>query len=141
LIHLNARTVPARKHGRTQEKSLAMWWSYWPTTWFLVAPLMMLACIAGMFVMMRGMHGRCRAGSPGVGIDLDRAGPHITGHFREEASSFEEHPAETLRRLDREQNDFRDSAERLATAKDKVEFDEFMTRLNAGTTSPPGPRP
>ena len=116
-----------------------MWWSYWPTTWFLFMPLMMVACMAGMFLMMRGMHGRYHPNSAGIGTDVARADPHLTAPFPEEASSFEEYRAETLRRLDREQTDFRDFAERLQSAKDKAEFDEFMAQLNARTTSPPGP--
>jgi Protein of unknown function (DUF2852) len=114
-----------------------MWWSYSPTIWFPVVPLMMLACMAGMCVMMRGMRGRYRAGSAGTGIDVACTGPHLTAHFPEGTSLFEEYPAETLRHLDQEQKDFRDVAEPLGTVKDKVEFDEFMARLNARTTSPP----
>lgn len=97
-----------------------MWWSFWPTTWFLLAPLMMLVCVAGMFVMMRGMHGR------------SHPGPHASAHLPERTLPVEEYPAETLR-LNQEQNDFRDTAERLETARDKAEFDDFMAGLNART--------
>jgi Protein of unknown function (DUF2852) len=62
---------------------------------------------------------------------------HRPAHFPEGTTPFKEYPAETVRRLDQEQKDFRDVAEPLGSVKDKVEFDEFLARLNAGTTSPP----
>jgi hypothetical protein len=41
--------------------------------------------------------------------------------------AFDEYRAETLRRLEEEQQEFRDFLDRLRHAKDKAEFDEFMT--------------
>jgi hypothetical protein len=112
-----------------------MWWSYWPTTWFLFMPLMMVACMAGMFLMTRAMHGRHHPNSAGIGPGIARTGERLTAP--EEALPFEEYRAATLRRLDREQADFRGFAEGLRTAKDKAEFDEFMARLDARATPPP----
>ena len=40
--------------------------------------------------------------------------------------AFDEYRAETLRRLEEEQKEFRDFLERLRMAKDKAEFDQFM---------------
>ena len=40
--------------------------------------------------------------------------------------AFDEYRAETLRRLEEEQNDFSSFLERLRFAKDKAEFDQFM---------------
>ena len=40
--------------------------------------------------------------------------------------AFDEYRAETLRRLEDEQREFRDFLERLRFAKDKTEFDAFM---------------
>jgi hypothetical protein len=40
--------------------------------------------------------------------------------------AFDEYRAETLRRLEEEQREFRDFLERLRMAKDKSEFDQFM---------------
>lgn len=40
--------------------------------------------------------------------------------------AFDEYRAETLRRLEDEQRDFRDFLDRLRMAKDKAEFDQFM---------------
>lgn len=39
---------------------------------------------------------------------------------------FDEYRAETLRRLEEEQREFREFLERLRFAKDKTEFDQFM---------------
>jgi hypothetical protein len=40
--------------------------------------------------------------------------------------AFDEYRAETLRRLEEEQREFRDFLDRLRMAKDKSEFDQFM---------------
>jgi hypothetical protein len=40
--------------------------------------------------------------------------------------AFDEYRAETLRRLEDEQREFKDFLDRLRHAKDKAEFDEFM---------------
>ena len=41
-------------------------------------------------------------------------------------AAFDEYRAETLRRLEDEQKEFREYLERLRKAKDKEEFDQFM---------------
>ena len=48
-------------------------------------------------------------------------GPPSSGNH-----AFDEYRAETLRRLEEEQREFRDFLERLRFAKDKAEFDQFM---------------
>jgi hypothetical protein len=40
--------------------------------------------------------------------------------------AFDDYRAETLRRLEEEQREFKDFLERLRQAKDKAEFDQFM---------------
>ncbi|MFD2184296.1 DUF2852 domain-containing protein [Rhodoplanes azumiensis] len=40
--------------------------------------------------------------------------------------AFDDYRAETLRRLEEEQREFKDFLERLRMAKDKAEFDQFM---------------
>ena len=40
--------------------------------------------------------------------------------------AFDEYRAETLRRLEQEQQEFRDFLDRLRHARDKAEFDQFM---------------
>jgi hypothetical protein len=50
--------------------------------------------------------------------------------WRRSASSgnhaFDEYRAETLRRLEEEEREFREFLDRLRQAKDKAEFDQFM---------------
>lgn len=56
--------------------------------------------------------------------------------------AFDEYRAETLRRLEEEQREFKDFLERLRAAKDKSEFDQFMAdrrrRAVADAPSPQG---
>jgi hypothetical protein len=54
--------------------------------------------------------------------------------------AFDDYRAETLRRLEQEQQEFVDYLERLRRAKDKAEFDQFMADRRGGrpTGSPPG---
>src|SRR3954465_5997445 len=52
--------------------------------------------------------------------------------------AFDEHRTETLRRLEEKQREFRDFLDRLRFAKDKQEFDQFMTeRRNRQTSEAP----
>ena len=52
--------------------------------------------------------------------------------------AFDEYRTETLRRLEEEQKEFREFLERLRFAKDKTEFDQFMTeRRNRPESAPP----
>jgi len=55
-------------------------------------------------------------------------------------SAFDEYRAETLRRLEEEQREFKDFLERLRFAKDKTEFDQFMAQRRQhgpGDSAPP----
>jgi hypothetical protein len=52
--------------------------------------------------------------------------------------AFDEYREETLRRLEEEQREFRDFLDRLRFAKDKSEFDEFLSeRRNRPPEKPP----
>src|SRR5438105_6460392 len=53
--------------------------------------------------------------------------------------AFDEYRSETLRRLEEEQQEFRDFLERLRFAKDKTEFDQFMAERR--NRPEPGPAP
>lgn len=55
--------------------------------------------------------------------------------------AFDEYRAETLRRLEEEQKEFAAFLDRLRFAKDKAEFDQFMTERRQRPPSPPEPRP
>lgn len=57
-------------------------------------------------------------------------------------SAFDEYREETLRRLEDEEREFQEFLERLRFAKDRAEFDQFMSerksRSAPETSSPPG---
>ncbi len=55
--------------------------------------------------------------------------------------AFDEYRAETLRRLEEEQNEFREFLERLRQAKDKAEFDQFMADRRNRPQEPSSPPP
>jgi Protein of unknown function (DUF2852) len=68
----------------------------------------------------------------------------FAGWWNQQRSSgnraFDEYRAETLRRLEEEQREFREFLERLRQAKDKAEFDQFMAeRRNRDSASTPPP--
>jgi len=113
-----------------------MGWSYWPTIRLLLAPLVMLACIECMVFMMRAMHGQHRAGMALGDSGVAGARFPVPARFPEGQSVFEEHRADTLRRLDHEQEEFQGFLGRLRTAKDKGEFDRFMAERRARPSSP-----
>jgi Protein of unknown function (DUF2852) len=52
--------------------------------------------------------------------------------------AFDEYRAESLRRLEEEQREFKEFLDRLRHAKDKAEFDEFMSerRRRSDNTGP-----
>ena len=53
--------------------------------------------------------------------------------------AFDEYRVETLRRLEDEQKEFAAFLDRLRFAKDKAEFDQFMTELRQRPSAPPEP--
>jgi hypothetical protein len=53
--------------------------------------------------------------------------------------AFDDYRAETLRRLEEEQKDFGEFLDRLRFAKDKSEFDQFMTERRNRPADPPKP--
>jgi hypothetical protein len=55
--------------------------------------------------------------------------------------AFDEYRAETLRRLEEEQREFREFLDRLRFAKDKAEFDQFMAERRNRPQPPEPPQP
>lgn len=51
--------------------------------------------------------------------------------------AFDDYRADTLRRLEEEQREFREFLERLRAAKDKAEFDQFMADRRGRSSAPP----
>jgi hypothetical protein len=68
---------------------------------------------------------------------------HGRGHATSGNRAFDEYRAETLRRLEDEEREFREFLDQLRFAKDKVEFDQFLTnrRPPAPPASDPQPQP
>lgn len=52
-------------------------------------------------------------------------------------SAFDDYRAETLRRLENDQQEFQAFLERLRRAKDKAEFDQFMAERDRPSGAPP----
>ena len=55
--------------------------------------------------------------------------------------AFDEYRAETLRRLEEEQRQFKEFLDRLRHAKDKAEFDQFMAEMRRRSEGGPQPQP
>jgi hypothetical protein len=55
--------------------------------------------------------------------------------------AFDEYRAETLRRLEEEQKEFKDFLERLRHARDKAEFDQFMADRRTSREDGPAAQP
>src|SRR6185295_7075249 len=75
--------------------------------------------------------GRMRERMQGFGAPW--GGPPSSGNH-----AFDEYRSETLRRLEDEQREFRDFLDRLRFAKDKSEFDQFMSERR-NRPAPPAP--
>jgi Protein of unknown function (DUF2852) len=82
-----------------------------------------------------GVARRWQQRSPGNPSGWWSARPPSSGN-----RAFDEYRAETLRRLEDEQREFKEFLERLRHAKDKAEFDQFMAergRRSQGPTPQP----
>ena len=53
--------------------------------------------------------------------------------------AFDEYRMETMKRLEDEQREFQDFLQRLRFAKDKSEFDQFMSERRSGASNNPPP--
>jgi hypothetical protein len=100
-----------------------------------------LAYLIGSGRMGCGRHGNFgrwyRGGAEGFRDAANRwAGG---GPWRNESSgnrAFDEYRADTLRRLEEEQREFREFLDRLRLAKDKAEFDQFMAERRRRSEGP-----
>jgi uncharacterized protein DUF2852 len=85
--------------------------------------------------------GRWQANGNTRGFDWNSSG--WFGNRRHASSgnhAFDEYRAETLKRLEEEQKEFKEFLTRLRFAKDKAEFDEFLAerrRRSQGPDAPP----
>jgi len=97
----------------------------------IMMAVFMAACMAMMLFMMR------RHGQPGGhGAMLHFNAPFSSwrdiestaARGNQTSTAFEEYREQTLKRLEDEQIAFRSFLERLRLAKDRAEFDQFMTQ-------------
>jgi len=72
-------------------------------------------------------------------MKMERFGGFGSGFGSSGNSAFDDYRAETLRRLEDEQKEFKDFLGRLRFAKDRAEFDQFMSERRAHASEPPPP--
>lgn len=99
-----------------------------------------LALLAFLIGSGRMGHRNCRG--HWRGRIWDKGMREARGFWRREEPTtgnraFDEYRTDTLRRLEEEQREFQEFLDRLRYAKDKAEFDEFLT--NRRMTPPPSP--
>lgn len=70
------------------------------------------------------------------GFGFGGFGPPSSGN-----RAFDEYRVETLKRLEEEQHEFKDFLDRLRHAKDKEEFDQFMSQHRPRPTPPSDTQP
>ena len=129
-----------------------MWWNhyswsgeYWPMPRMFFGPVMMILFVATCFAILlfivrsATIHRNRATGAAGsmscCGTQLGPSLEHAAAQDIKNAnhspangsSAFDEYRAETLRRLEREQGEFQEFVEHLRMAKDKAEFDQFIT--------------
>ena len=106
---------------------------FWP------AGLAILAYLLWSGRMGCWKHGRGRW-YEAFGVERQGAAERWFGLGRRGAScgnrAFDEYRAETLRRLEEEQREFKEFLDRLRFAKDKAEFDEFLAERRRRAQGP-----
>jgi uncharacterized protein DUF2852 len=90
--------------------------------------------------MQEGLN-RAQAAAERWGASFRQPQPAYTGPSSGNRA-FDEYRAETLRRLEEEQREFREFLDRLRHAKDKAEFDQFIAERRGmrDVTPPPNPQ-
>ncbi|MBD3787990.1 MAG: DUF2852 domain-containing protein [Sphingomonadales bacterium] len=102
------------------------------------------------FILITGRFGRgCRVARERHQARFGACGPRMHFHARRATgnAAFDAYKAETLARLEREQDDFESFLRRLREARDKAEFDQYMDERARAAEAPeeesaePGPAP
>ncbi len=110
--------------------TVVAFWLFWPLG---VATLAYLAWTG----RLAGVAGSRMGTGPGQWFNL--RGDEKRAGSPSGNKAFDDYRAETIRRLEEEQREFRDYLERLRRARDKSEFDGFMAeRRRTGTSREPG---
>ena len=111
---------------------------FWPIG---LALLVYMIWSGKMFCGRNGRYGRWYAPE---GHESRRSHSYSWGRRSSSGNvAFDEYREETLRKLDEEQREFRDYLDRLRSAKDRAEFDQFMNerRSRPPAAEPPAPSP
>jgi len=91
------------------------------------------------FILITGRFGRgCRAARERHSARFGACGPRMQFHARRMTgnAAFDAYKAETLARLEREQDDFEAFLRRLREARDKAEFDQYMDERARAAAAP-----
>ena len=88
---------------------------------------------------MYGCSGRWQNKMEKMQYKMEKMRSRMDGRYGAPSSgnrAFDEYRSETLKRLEDEQNEFKDFLDRLRHAKDKAEFDQFMADRRSRPTPP-----
>ena len=88
---------------------------------------------------MYGCSGRWQNKMEKMQYKMEKMRARMDGRYGASSSgnrAFDEYRSETLKRLEDEQNEFKDFLDRLRHAKDKAEFDQFMSERRSRPTPP-----
>jgi hypothetical protein len=126
--------------ARLDEIGKPAWIALMVVSFILFWPLglAMLAFLIGSGRMACWKHrGHWRRGHEGFHDVTNRwfAGERPSGN-----RAFDAYRAETLKRLEEEQREFKDFVDRLRFAKDKAEFDEFLADRRRRSENPQSPQ-
>ncbi|MDQ8728980.1 DUF2852 domain-containing protein [Bradyrhizobium sp. LHD-71] len=87
---------------------------------------------------MYGCGGRWQHKMEKMQYKMEKMRSRMEGRYPSSGNrAFDEYRTETLRRLEDEQNEFKDFLNRLRHAKDKAEFDQFMSERRSRPPTPP----
>jgi hypothetical protein len=119
-----------------------IWW--WPIGLLLLAVMLYRRHMFCGYRRWGGGGWQSAGPGPGAGwkswFGGERSPDGPTGGPSSGNRAFDEYRAETIRRLEEEQKEFAEFLERLRFAKDKSEFDQFMSeRRNRPSGPPPEP--
>lgn len=155
----DAADYPGRRERRWRDSRYSAGPCGGWTPWNLPKPLMIIGMILGFmlfwpiglavlfFMIGSGRIGRRWAQrygmEPGAAAPAGpTAWPSWCGGQRSSGNAaFDEYREETLRRLEEEQKDFAAYLERLRFAKDRAEFEQFMTERRPRPPAPPAESP
>jgi hypothetical protein len=112
---------------------LIFWWPIGLVILGVAIANQKMGCATGWQDRMQDKMDRVRA-------KMDSFGGNWGGGGSSGNRAFDDYRADTLRRLEEEQREFREFLQRLRAAKDKAEFDQFMADRRNRPEPPPAPQ-